>query len=271
MYSFKDFKQRSTDFIESPHQLIYDGMNIDEELTTDTTSFTTLIVSGRGMSQRKHLVDEQDGIDGSAFETVNYLPRTLNVKARVSATSNTAFRGLMERLNLIFSGRNEVEIKFSDETHHYIGHYLSSSQPEEVSNEQVIEFEFYCGNPFKYTDKKTLVIENGATLTGLETDYPVKPVINFKYAEGVKDVTITNTLTSKVLYVNASSTTTEFLVELDLSISENRNIFGLISRNNLRHLSLNSDLADFTLSKRDRLVIQPAPSEIKLSYRGVKL
>lgn len=271
MYGFYDFQTASDNVTTSIHQLIYDGVNLDETFTTDISTFITLSVSGRGIAQRKHMINEQDGVDGAMFEAVNYLPRTMTVKAKVAAASNDEFRMLMQKLNVVFSNRQEVDIQFTDEPYTYAGHFLTSTQPEETSNEQIIEITVFCGDPFKYSTVRHIDNYTNGGLLNVDSDFPVRPNIEMTYTEPLSALTVTNTTTGDVLEIENDGSTATYIIELDRSISFNRNISGLIHKHKLEHLLLSSDLRDFNMKQGDRIVIQPAPTTINIQYKGVKL
>lgn len=267
MYDFHDMQTVSNNVPTSSHQLIYNGVNFDEVFTTDTTSFVTLSVTGRGLAQRKHTVVEQDGIDGGMTEGINYLPRSLTVKVKVSASTDDAFRTLIEDINLKLFTRYDVDIQFTDEVFKYQGHFLTSTEPEELKNEQVLELNFYCGNPFKLNAEKSVTVASGGRIE-IDSHFPVRPYIDMTFDTAQKVVTISNTTTGQVLKIDSTVGKTKWAVQLYGEPVSNDSV---INKNHLKYMPLDSDFRDFTIDTGDRVVVQPAPSLLTFKYEGVKL
>lgn len=177
------------------------------------------------------------------------------------------FRMIMERLNYMLSSRQDVEIRFTDESSYYLGHYMSGSEPEELNNSQVLELNFFCGNPFKFAQDTAVTVANGGNLT-INSDFPVKPNLTMVFASPVKVATITNTVTGKVLKIDSTVAKTTWTVQLYGEPESNDSV---INKSNLKYMPLDSDFADFFVQTGHRIVVQPVPSSLTIKYKGVKL
>ena len=110
----------------------------------------------------------------------------------------------------------------------------------------------------EYTNSKSLDID---------TDYPVRPRFEIVLSSEAP-YTITNTTTNKKIIVGG---TTDVMNSVDLSKSEVTRGIGAREFDNIKNLNINSDFEDFTVDKGDQVVIQPAPTRIRLYYEGVFL
>lgn len=283
MYNFTNMHTIGERGQTSSHQLVINGVNVDQRVSgLAGVELITLAVSGRGLAQKKHSVVEQDGIDGALFQTSNFLPRTLSVKVKIQGDNDDSFSSAFSLLNYLLNSSEIMSLSFTDEPVEYYGYFLTSSEPEDINNEQVVELNFYCPNPFKYDIINTSVeIGNGGAVTvyseesGHQYDRTiplVRPNFRITFPTAVKGFTLTMNDENKVLNIQSDTAVKIWDIYLDTSIKF-PNVTGNreISKENLRDLSLDSDFADFGIHGSQRFTVQPEPSKITVDYKGVSL
>lgn len=268
-YDFTDINETGVQDLESSNKLIYNGINVDDELSSDESIVTTLNISGRGLAQYKNNVKDIPGADGALFESSYLEPRTLEVEIQVTALNTDVFRQVFERMNKMFRTGYEVPIKFSDEMDAtYYGIYVSSDTPKEDSNEQVITITINCSDPLKTTQEETIDYANSEQMV-VDTDFPVKPYLEITFPEDTHEFKVHNTTQDLTVdYKRQDSFNTSIY---HLKINENKIHRDINETEGYDGLVLSSDWEDFTVETDDQIVIQPEPQTIKIHYRGEKL
>ena len=271
VYEFKDFGQTAE---PSPLSIrtIIDGIELDYELTFGGFSFTTTSVSGRGRVTYRNDVDEVYGRAGGLHRKTTLSTRSIVVTAKVSARSNELYREGMSALLNLLESQEVHSIKFTDDmAYTFYGSTVSVNDEGEKSNKQVIEIEFLCSDPFKYSDEKITTVSNAETLS-IDSEFPVVPEeieITFGSAADAKSFSLNNTTTDmRIVYdhTGSASSTTVRIRQKDDYIGYTSSV------NHLDALNIaQSHFDEFTVVSGDQLVVTPAPTRIKLKYRGVSL
>jgi predicted phage tail component-like protein len=150
-------------------QTVFNGINLDEELTDENGSFITLTVSGRSNLTQKINTIEVPGMDGLIEQDGAKLePREITVKYKISDRTNEGFRKRLDKLNSLLEG-SKRELTFTDENSLFYATLLTNDIPEEESNNLVGTITFLCSDPFKYGPEKTYefqdsgIVENNGT------------------------------------------------------------------------------------------------------------
>lgn len=135
-------------------QTVFNGINLDEELTDENGSFITLTVSGRSNLTQKINTIEVPGMDGLIEQDGAKLePREITVKYKISDRTNEGFRKRLDKLNSLLEG-SKRELTFTDEDALFYATLLTNDIPEEESNNLVGTITFLCSDPFKYGPEK---------------------------------------------------------------------------------------------------------------------
>ncbi|UBH18764.1 distal tail protein Dit [Macrococcus armenti] len=255
--------------VTSENKLIYNNVIIDDVLTDVNGEVITLNVDGRGMAQYNIRAVDVNGLDGTMYQGINLQARELSVEILISAINAVEFRKKYERLNKILRNKNEVAIRFSDESdRYYFGIYVSSSAPKEDSNEQIITLKIMCSDPLKYTKLNTLTYANSSTID-IDSDYPVKPIIEVTFASNTDSFSIRNSTTGKTVSYKKYDAVSANIFKFDFDI-------GTITRGTtnvdaLNGLVLTSNFEDFTIDDGNQVVITPPPQTVVIKYRGAFL
>lgn len=163
MYGFVDTTETATNQGMSI-QTVYNGINLDEALTDDEGSFTTLTVAGRGNLNRRINLIDVEGRDGS-IETGNTTTdiRTPIIKFKITDETTAGFRDRISRLKNMAQG-NRLKLEFTDEEVFYYATLSELEIPEEESNDLVCTLTFICSDPYAYSN-----IEETEDLTDIST------------------------------------------------------------------------------------------------------
>lgn len=268
-YTFTDMTQASSMSYISPNQLIYDGTNLDTYLSDADCTVSTLNVTGRATVEYNVNSVSPDLMDGELFQDISLKPRSLQVEILISAKDNSTLRRKYELMNKLFRRSSPVPIQFSDEMNRvYYGLFVNGDNPKEDSNEQVFNIELYCPKPFKYTPERTIAYSNSNVLA-LESDFATRPYIEITYSGTSTTLDILNTTTNKLIKLDGLTPATEKLYKFDL---EKNTIYkSSTNLNGFTNLVITSDWEDFSIKNGDQLVVTPAPTAIKIIYKGVFL
>ena len=155
-------------------QTVFNGINLDEELTDENGSFITLTVSGRSNLTQKINTIEVPGMDGLIEQDGAKLePREITVKYKISDRTNEGFRKRLDKLNSLLVG-SKKELTFTDEDALFYATLLTNDIPEEESNNLIGTITFLCSDPYKYGPEKNLLfpadivtVENNGTAEAL--------------------------------------------------------------------------------------------------------
>lgn len=178
MYQFKDIHEAGE--VSSVLRTTFNGRVLDDLLSSQGSLFQTLTVDGRGLLDVEAKTVDVSGRHGKYFRSHRYLERQLTVGIRLMAPDNGAFRLLYERLNAALATAEPAYLSFSDEPNRYYkALFISSDNPQELSNDQLLTLTFMCYDPFKYSSKQRL--------TGLGVDYqgdmPVYPKLTITLSD----------------------------------------------------------------------------------------
>lgn len=160
MYQFVDLNEVGTRSSSLSIQTIFNGTNLDEQLTDETGSFMTLTVTGRGNIKQNIKTTQVPGMDG-ALETdkTTFDVREITVKYKISDRSNEGFRSRVNQLNNVLRGSKKM-LQFTDEDKFYYATISENTIPEEDKNELVAELKFLCSDPYKYGQShKTIALK----------------------------------------------------------------------------------------------------------------
>lgn len=151
------------DTIESPKnkglmsiQTIFNDVNLDDELTDDNGSFTTLTVSGRSNVVQRIQPIPVPGLDGEVEQNNPTIGvREPVIKFRLRDKTNEGFRDRLTRLIELLKG-SKRKMKFTDEDVVYYATLSELDIPDEESNDLICNLMMYCSDPYKYGPKKIL-------------------------------------------------------------------------------------------------------------------
>lgn len=269
-YKFNDFGQavKPTPLSIRP---IIDGAEADLYFAQEGFTFTTISVSGRGNTSYRTEITETNGNDGGLLRSKDLASRTIVIRALVTAKSNEAYRKGLEWINKTMYHVNIHKLKFTDDMKHtFYGVCQRVEDEGEKFNKQIIEIEFLCNDPFKYTDEALVQISSGLSIT-LDTDFAIIPeqiLLMFPTTAGATSFTLTNATTGKKIVFSQSTTATTstvYIRQLDDFIG---NYSGV---NKLDGLNVfYSDFDDFKVNNGDILTVSPSGT-IQIKYKGARL
>ena len=268
-YEFKRFGE-GADVLSPSIQLILNGENLNEMFTSSDFSFTVTAVAGRG--RISHNVDSIS-VTGSHKEIVKrrtLSPRNIEVVAIVKAISNEVYREKMSELMFKLHNKTVNSLRFTDESsYEYFATFDTLTDEDEKSNRQRIVLSFTCHDPFKYKNSETIQYDN-STVLNIDTHLPVvadEIRITFNNATDAREFTLSNVTTDKkIVYRNDVGTAVTVINQSDMYLGSS------VGTNRINGLDLTfSDFVSFRINKGDQLVVQPTPSNIQISYRGVSL
>lgn len=270
-YEFKDFGQTATPLSPSI-RIILNGRVLDEYLSNASFSFQTLTVEGRGKTSYNVATTDIDGMHGSMLDNTTLNNRVITVRAKVSAVSNEAYREGMSRLNLLGYGRKIHDLQFTDDVDYtFYATCVRIEDEDERSNTQIVEMEFVCTDPYKYTDPKTVTSTNAQPID-IDTDIPVvadEIELTFSSASRARDWTLSNQRDGYRIRYQQEGTASGTVIR----IRQRENYIGYInSTNNIGDLNVRySKFDEFTVFNGDQLVVTPEPTQIKITYKGARL
>ncbi|KGX88034.1 distal tail protein Dit [Pontibacillus litoralis] len=177
MYGFVDINERGTSGASLSIQTFFNNINLDETLTDENGSFTTLSVTGRGnIKQRINYIDvpHMDGALESNDLTLEM--RSIEVKYKLSDSTNEGFRERIDCLNTLLQGSKQ-QLSFTDESVFYYATLEQNNIPEEQSNELICMLVFSCSDPFKYGQENTFDFESDVLTMHYEGTTESSPII----------------------------------------------------------------------------------------------
>lgn len=189
MYVFEGLNRNGVD---SPFsiQSIFNGINLDEELTDQEGSFQTLTVSGRSNFANRVETTVIDGLDG-AIEYENYQDsREISIKYKFEDSTNEGFQIRQARLNGLLTGR-KLKLEFTDENAYFLATVTSNVLPEENSNVLIGTITFLCSEPFKFGPEQIKTGVDSVTLNNQGTA-PTYPRIKLEIKKDTTFVAIGN-------------------------------------------------------------------------------
>jgi predicted phage tail component-like protein len=160
MYEFVNLTEPGTQSTSLSVQTIFNGTNIDEALSDQNGSFTTLTVSGRSNVNNRINAFEIPGQDGlMESDEPTSSEKEITVKYKITDKTNEGFRQRYNRLNALLKG-SKKELIFTDEDATFYATLSSNDVPEENSNILIGSITFLCSDPNKYGGIKDSVFTN---------------------------------------------------------------------------------------------------------------
>ncbi|MGX9933382.1 distal tail protein Dit [Virgibacillus salarius] len=173
MYKFVNPTDTNTIQNVTSLQTLFNGNNLDKELSDDTGSFVTLTVSGRSnLNQRINTIDVP-GLDGTnEYSNPTFDIREITIKYKLTDQTKEGFRQRYNRLNSLLDG-SKKELAFTDEDAVFYATLQTNEVPEEETNSVIGNLIFLCSDPFKYgpeqqinfTDNVATVVNDGTVDT----------------------------------------------------------------------------------------------------------
>ncbi|NBJ70620.1 hypothetical protein D1839_14210 [Roseburia sp. 1XD42-34] len=154
MYTFIDTVAKKTGLNseEGPSRLqtIFNGMNLDDQLSDQTGSFTTLVISGRSNVEQQISTVDVPGMHGM-LETSDptWNAREIVVQYQLTDQTKAGFRKRYNQLNALLQG-SKKKLAFTDEEAFFYATLSANDVPDEAANSLVAELVFLCSDPFKY-------------------------------------------------------------------------------------------------------------------------
>lgn len=261
-YEFKDFGQTA---VNNPLSIrsIVSGKTLDFLYRNDGFMFTTLTVEGRGVTKYDVDATVVYGRDGAVQRNRQLQPRTIIVRALVSSYSNEKYREGMSKLNAYLYANVIHSLKFTDDVAHtYYGTCIRVEDQGETSNKQVIEIEFVCNDPYKYTDPMSYTITSASPMQ-LNTDVPI--IADSITVHGSSAFTLMNTATKHQIVFSGTGSPIQIRQKQDFIGTPN-------GSSQMKGLNITySDFDQLRVHNGQVLWASPAPSSIVINYRGAKL
>lgn len=273
-YEFTEFGQRGQTAPLSIRSVL-DGEVLDEILTTEDYTFTTVSVDGRGKTSYRVESVNVPGRHGSHLGEVRLDSRTIIIHATVKGNTPEDYREMMRRLNSLMFSKKVHELEFTDDDGHtFYGTCVSVNDESELSLRQHVKIEFTCTDPFKYTELKE-VTRQPSELLDIDTDIPVVPEeidITFNSNADAKNWTLINTETGHTIVFNQIRNVNGNRI----IIRPKQNYIGYHPQseqtNHIDGLNVRySTFDEFKINSADRLGIDKDVVNIVVRYRGTKL
>ncbi|MFC7364543.1 MULTISPECIES: distal tail protein Dit [Bhargavaea] len=156
MYEFTKVSEVASETSNSL-MTIFNGVNLDTELSDSAGFFRTLSVSGRGVSSRRLLMSEQSLRHGSRERGYSLDVREIVVRFQIKDRTSEGLRERFNRLNGLLIG-SKKELRFTDEEAYFIGTLSGGETPEETSNDIIGTLNFICSDPVKRKAQKVLPV-----------------------------------------------------------------------------------------------------------------
>lgn len=153
MYKFVDTVAGSASSSPMSLQTIFNGINLDNELTDEDGSFVTLSVSGRGLLNKRISYINTPNRHGRKEKSYTYDIREIRVKFKFEDKTNEGFRDRFNQLSFIMA-QAQSKLNFTDESAYFWATLEQIDLPEEDSNSLIGTLVFICSDPGKYMDTK---------------------------------------------------------------------------------------------------------------------
>lgn len=163
MYSFVDTNE-APQKTNMSIQTVFNGVNLDDELTDENGRFVTLSVSGRGIVPRRINTQESPRKHGNIERGYTLDSREINVNFLLEDISISGFRDRFNRINDILS-QPQKELKFTDEKAYFISTLSDADDPDEETKSMKGKLIFVCNDPIKRKDRHTITVENEKNYT----------------------------------------------------------------------------------------------------------
>ena len=159
MYKFVEVTEEAERSL-SRIQTTFNGNNLDDALTDDTGSFTTLTVSGRGELYRRVRTIDVPAMDGAwEEERATTDVRTITVKYKIKDKTSEGIRERFKNLKSLLVG-SKRHLEFTDEQVIFYATLQSLEVPEEENNDLVGNIMFLCTDPFKYGPEQSQALDD---------------------------------------------------------------------------------------------------------------
>lgn len=273
-YNFVDFGQMQNKALLSI-QAIVNGDSLDEILTSEHYSFTTVSVDGRGKTSYNVESFFVRGRHGEIYSNSQLEPRSIIIHARVRADRVDDYRDLMNKINALMFSKKVHTLSFTDEGDAtFYGSCVRVTDEDERSLSQHVEIEFVCHDPFKYTEVKTETVDSASVLN-LTTDIAVTPemiTLNFTSNADAKSWTLTNVTQDTSIVFNQIRNVDGSVIR----IVPKKNYIGYLTPsqggNHIDGLNVRySNFDEFAVHDGDQLVISRPVTSIEVTYRGAKI
>lgn len=181
MYRFVDATpQNESNKAVMSIQTIFNGINLDDELTDETGSFTTVRVDGRSDTEYRINTVEVAGMDGVHEQNdASMRERYPRVTFKIKDASNEGFRDRVNRLNSLLEG-NKKMLEFTDENVFYYASVSILNLPNEDSNDLIGTIDFICSDPYKYGEERTLYFPSDEVRVLNEGSMEAKPIFEME-------------------------------------------------------------------------------------------
>lgn len=137
--------------------------------------YQTLQVTGREILPYKVTEETPPGMDGSLLESVHLPTRDIDIKYRLLSEDANDFRQKYNKL-MFFLSNNELTFNFRDEPKYFYKGVLSGADTPDGGNlDTVSSFTLHCQSPWKFSNIKTITIDNGQSITDNYLLYSVVP------------------------------------------------------------------------------------------------
>lgn len=172
MYNFVDFGQKEGQPSSLMSvQTVFKGVSLDNALSDENGSFTTLSVSGRGILSKRIRTFDTPGKNGVREGRYTYDTRNITVRFRIKDKTNEGLRERFNRLNGLLTGSKQV-LEFTDEDAYFVATVDGASIPEETSNSVIGTINFYCSDPLKRKKSHEHSVESEFTPVTVEGQEP---------------------------------------------------------------------------------------------------
>jgi predicted phage tail component-like protein len=164
MYGFVNLTERGAQSTSLSIQTLFNGINLDLEISDDEGSFTTLTVSGRANLSNRINTFEVPGMNGlMESNEQNTSEREITVKYKINDKTNEGFRRRTTLLNSLLEGSKKV-LSFTDEEAIYYATLSENELPEESSNNLVGTLTFLCSDPNKYGPETPIIFSGDSAV-----------------------------------------------------------------------------------------------------------
>lgn len=198
MAHFVDFGE-TADIFRPSLKTIFNGFNLDDELTDENGSFMTLSVSGRNDSEYDITTHDVPGLDGVIEEgnpTLN--PRIISVRFRIKADTSTHLQRKFEKLRSLLEG-SKKELAFTDDEFFFYATNQALEIPDETSNSLTSVITFLCSDPYKYSPEKTVIFPSDLVVVNNEGTAEAFPIYEMTVTAPITFAMIQNHLEESML------------------------------------------------------------------------
>lgn len=219
MVKFIDFGETAEHFRPSL-KTIFNGFNLDDEISDGTGSFMTLSVSGRNDSEYDITTYDVPGLDGVIEEdnpTLN--PRIISVRFRIKDETSTGLQRKFEKLRSLLEG-SKKELSFTDDEFFFYATNQRLETPDETSNSLTSVITFLCSDPYKYGPEKVLGFPSDLVVVNNEGTTDAFPVYEMTVLTPITFAMVQNQLQEAMLIGEPADVDSQIINERNLIIDE---------------------------------------------------